>query len=80
MTVRPVQISMDQQLLERIDGDPETHEKGRSAFIRAAVESYLSAKEQREIEARLVHAYAGQADVMFGEVDELLDAQTWPRE
>ena len=80
MAARPIQISMDERLLERIDGDPETHEKGRSAFIRTAVERYLAAKERRQIEARLVQAYAGQADVMLGEVDELEGAQAWPSE
>jgi metal-responsive CopG/Arc/MetJ family transcriptional regulator len=78
MPVRSVQISMDEELLERIDGDPETREKGRSAFIRSAVEKYLAAKERREIEARLVQAYSGQADAMLEEVEDLLDGQTWP--
>jgi metal-responsive CopG/Arc/MetJ family transcriptional regulator len=44
MASRPVQISIDEELLERIDEDAEAREKGRSAFIRAAVEWYLSAK------------------------------------
>jgi metal-responsive CopG/Arc/MetJ family transcriptional regulator len=77
MAARPVQISMDQELLQRIDEDPETQEKGRSAFIRSAVESYFSAKERQEIEARLVQAYAGQADALLQEVEDLLEAQTW---
>lgn len=80
MVARPVQISIDEELLERIDEDPEVREKGRSAFIRAAVESYFSAKEQREIEARLVRAYSGQADALRAEVEDLLNAQTWPSE
>lgn len=80
MAARPVQISIDEELLERIDEDPEARENGRSAFIRAAVESYFSAKERREIEARLVRAYSGQADVLRAEVEDLLHAQTWPSE
>jgi metal-responsive CopG/Arc/MetJ family transcriptional regulator len=80
MSSRPVQISIDEELLARIDEDAEAREKGRSAFIRAAVEWYLSAKERREIEARLVRAYSGQADVMRAEVEDLLNAQTWPNE
>ncbi|HEV3075325.1 MAG TPA: ribbon-helix-helix protein, CopG family [Thermoanaerobaculia bacterium] len=71
---------MDEELLERIDDDPEARAKGRSAFIRAAVESYFSAKEQKEIEARLVRAYSGQADVLRAEVEDLLHVQTWPSE
>jgi metal-responsive CopG/Arc/MetJ family transcriptional regulator len=80
MAARPVQISMDEKLLQRIDEDPEAQEKGRSAFIRSAVECYFSAKERREIEARLVRAYSGQADLLLSEVEDLLDTQTWPTE
>ncbi|HVT15711.1 MAG TPA: ribbon-helix-helix protein, CopG family [Thermoanaerobaculia bacterium] len=69
---------MDEELLQRIDEDPEAREKGRSAFIRSAVESYFSAKERRETEARLVRAYSGQADLLFTEVEDFLEAQTWP--
>lgn len=80
MPARPVQVSIDEELLQRIDHDPETKEKGRSAFIRSAVESYLSAKEQREIEARLERAYSGHADRLLSEVQDLLDGQKWPSE
>lgn len=78
MPAKPVQISIDEGLLERIDADPEAREKGRSAFVRAAVRFYLSAKERREIEDRLVAAYEGEADAMADEVAELIGSQEWP--
>jgi metal-responsive CopG/Arc/MetJ family transcriptional regulator len=78
MPVTPVQISIDTELLRRIDADPEVREKGRSAFIRAAVRLYLAAKERRELEARLVSAYDGEADAMLAEVADLIGAQEWP--
>jgi metal-responsive CopG/Arc/MetJ family transcriptional regulator len=78
MGVKPVQISIDGELLERIDRDPEARAKGRSAFIRSAVELYLTAKERREVEERLTRAYAGQGDAMLDEVVELLGGQAWP--
>jgi metal-responsive CopG/Arc/MetJ family transcriptional regulator len=80
MTVRPVQISLDSDLLGRIDADPEVQEKGRSAFIRSAVQLYLEAKRRRDIEARLAHAYAGQASSLLEEVEELLSEQAWPND
>jgi metal-responsive CopG/Arc/MetJ family transcriptional regulator len=80
MPARPVQISVDEELLQRIDNDPEAQEKGRSAFIRSAVESYLSARRRQEIEARLERAYSGQADRLLLEVEDLLDGQRWPSE
>jgi metal-responsive CopG/Arc/MetJ family transcriptional regulator len=78
MSAKPVQISIDTDLLERIDADPEARDKGRSAFIRAAVRLYLAVKERRELEARIAHAYDGEADVMLEEIADLIGAQEWP--
>jgi metal-responsive CopG/Arc/MetJ family transcriptional regulator len=78
MAARPLQISIDTELLRRIDADPEAREKGRSAFIRSAVQLYFTIKERREIESRLARAYGGAADAALDEVRDLLDAQTWP--
>ena len=78
MAVRPVQISIDDELLERIDADPEAQEKGRSAFVRLAVRHYLGAKGRRDLEERLQRAYEGEADAMIDEIAELIGAQEWP--
>lgn len=78
MAAKPVQISMDTALLRRIDSDPEARAKGRSAFVRSAVELYLTAKERQEIESRLHQAYAGEADALLGEIEELMGEQAWP--
>jgi metal-responsive CopG/Arc/MetJ family transcriptional regulator len=80
MTARPVQISMDSDLLDQIDADSEVREKGRSAFIRSAVQLYLKAKERREIEARLVQAYAGEAGSLLEEIEALMGQQSWPND
>jgi metal-responsive CopG/Arc/MetJ family transcriptional regulator len=69
---------MDSDLLGQIDADPEVREKGRSAFIRSAVEAYLKDKERRQIEMRLTQAYSGEAGSLLEEVEELLDRQAWP--
>jgi metal-responsive CopG/Arc/MetJ family transcriptional regulator len=78
MAARPVQISLDSDLLGQIDADPEVQEKGRSAFIRSAVQLYLKAKERREIETELAQAYSGEAGSLLEEVEELLGRQSWP--
>lgn len=78
MPAKPVQVSIDLELLRRIDADPETRQKGRSAFIRSAVTSYLRAKQRREVDAAIGAAYAGAAGAMRAEVEDLLDAQAWP--
>ena len=78
MAARPVQISMDSDLLGQIDADPEAREKGRSAFIRSAVEWYLKAKERQQIEMQLTQAYSGEAGSLLEEVEDLLGVQSWP--
>jgi metal-responsive CopG/Arc/MetJ family transcriptional regulator len=78
MAAKPVQISIDTDLLRRIDADPEARAKGRSAFVRAALQVYLAAKKRRDVEDRIAHAYNGQADAMLNEVTELIRAQEWP--
>ena len=78
MTVRSVQISIDNELLGRIDSDPEARDKGRSAFIRSAVRLYLEAKQRREIEPRIADAYACEASALLEEIEALMDGQSWP--
>jgi metal-responsive CopG/Arc/MetJ family transcriptional regulator len=78
MASRPIQVSMETGLLERIDADPETRARGRSAFLRSAAELYLSAKDKRAIDEGIRRAYAGQAEVMADEIAELLPSQEWP--
>ena len=80
MSARPIQISLDSDLLGQIDSDPEALEKGRSAFIRSAVQLYLKAKERREIEVRLTQAYGREADDLLKEVDALMGRQSWPND
>ena len=80
MAARAVQISLDEDLLRRIDRDPEAKENGRSAFIRAATELYLRAKERRSVDDAIRSAYRGKADEILAEVEDLLGAQSWPDE
>ena len=78
MSAKPVQISLDRDLLERIDSDPEVREKGRSAFVRSAVQLYLQAKERHEVDAEIAKAYGGEADAMLAEIEDLIGGQAWP--
>ena len=80
MPARPVQISIDSDLLERIDRDPEVKKKGRSAFVRSAVLVYLEAKQRRDVDERIRAAYRGKADETLDEVSDLIRRQTWPRD
>ena len=78
MASRPVQISIDEELLRRLDADSDAQRQGRSAFVRTAVRYYLEAKQRREVEARLQRAYQGRADELLDEVADLITDQEWP--
>lgn len=82
MSSRPVQISIAEELLERIDADPETRKDGRSAFIRQATVHYLAAKQSAQIDQEIRKAYSGRggelAEKLAVELDGLLGAQEWP--
>jgi metal-responsive CopG/Arc/MetJ family transcriptional regulator len=80
MPVQPVQVSIDRDLLERIDADPETRRRGRSAFIRSAVRLYLKLKDRREIDLAIRRAYGSQSGEMLAEVEDLIEEQQWPEE
>jgi metal-responsive CopG/Arc/MetJ family transcriptional regulator len=78
MRSQAIQVSMDPELLKKIDRDPEVKKRGRSAFIRSAVELYLKAKRRREIDTEIARAYERSADDMLDDVAELVGAQKWP--
>ena len=78
MSAKAVQVSIDVELLRRVDAEPETRKRGRSAFVRSAIESYLRAKRRREMDEAISTAFAKDADAMLDEVEPLLDGQAWP--
>ena len=78
MPSQPVQVSIERALLKRIDMDPETKKRGRSAFIRSAVELYLKAKERRDIDHAIRRAYSGKGDALLDEIEDLIEVQEWP--
>jgi metal-responsive CopG/Arc/MetJ family transcriptional regulator len=80
MPAKPVQISIDAELLRRIDKDPEVRRRGRSAFIRSAVELYLKAKRRRATDREIERAYRGHANEMLDEIAERIVDQAWPGE
>lgn len=78
MSAKPVQISVDRELLARIDRDPKTKKEGRSAFIRDAVLLYLDAKRRRDIDQSIRSAFAGKHDELLADVEAMLEGQAWP--
>lgn len=71
---------MDADLLRRVDKDPEVRKRGRSAFVRSAIEMYLAVKRKRAVDRAITRAYEGQADAMLDEIADLIGEQAWPDE
>jgi predicted transcriptional regulator len=80
MATKPVQISLDVELLERVDADPETRERGRSAFVRTAIERYLAARARQRLDAQITAAYTDVRDDMHAEATPFIERQSWPDE
>ena len=80
MSAKPVQVSIDENLLQRIDRDPEARRSGRSAFLRHAAELYLRAKRRRSIDASIRQAYGGREAALQQEIEGLMEVQAWPDE
>ena len=78
MASKPVQVSLDDEILKAMDADPEARSQGRSAFVRAAVRHYLRAKKRCDVDLALQQAFAGQAEDMLAETDDLPELQLWP--
>ena len=78
MPAKPVQISLDLDLLNRIDSDPEVQKRGRSAFVREACEVYLKVRQRRAVDSAIDRVYSTGADDLLAEVEDLIEEQEWP--
>ena len=78
MVAKPVQISIDRELLDRIDRDPQTRKQGRSAFMRDAVELYLATKHRREVDRQIAAAYGDKSHELLADVEAWTGEQAWP--
>jgi len=75
--MKPVQITMDEGLLERLDADEEVKRDGRSVVIRRAIAEYLKARRKR----RTADSYRrGYAAGVSEELVEWVGEAAWPDE
>jgi len=58
--MKAIQITLDEQLLARLDADSEVRLHGRSAVLRRAAEEYLRSGRKRAIESQYAQAYGAQ--------------------
>ena len=77
--MRPIQITMDEKLLEALDADPEVRKDGRSAVIRRATFDYLSRSRRRAIAEQYERAY-GTGTALGSDFDGWEGEGQWPSE
>ena len=57
--MKAIQVTFDEDLLERLDRQPSVQERGRSAVLRQAAIEYLRRQEAATITARYQAGYSG---------------------
>lgn len=61
MGMKPIRVTFDDALLERLDRHPAVRERGRSAVLREATAEFLAREDAEEIDRRYVAGYGGAA-------------------
>lgn len=77
MCMKAIQVTFDDQLLDRLDRDEEVQRDGRSAVLRRAAEMYLRQRRQQSIADAYRRAYAAGVDA---ELSGWSDEGAWPAE
>lgn len=74
--MKAIQVSFDEQLLARLDDDPEVKKVGRSEVMRRAVAAYLRRRRSDAIRDAYTRAYGARTrdDDLAGWADE----GSWP--
>ena len=83
MDMKPIQVTFDDALLERLDRHPTVRKRGRSAVLREAAADYLTRKDAEEIDRRYRDGYRdGTAASDVPGIDEELNGWAaegaWP--
>jgi len=77
--MKAIQFTIDPALLRRVDADQEVKARGRSAFLRAAIEDRLRKKRTKEIRDAYRRGYRA-APVVPDEFRSDEGALAWPDE
>ena len=74
--MKAIQVTFDEDLLERFDELAEVRERGRSAVLREATANYLAEKAAEKMDRQYAEGYG-----RFPQTDEELDwgeSRVWP--
>jgi metal-responsive CopG/Arc/MetJ family transcriptional regulator len=64
--MKPIQILIDEPLLERLDADEEVKRLGRSEVLRRAADEYLRRRRSRRVTDAYRRAYANKEGLGTG--------------
>jgi len=76
--MKAIQITIEPELLAKIDNDNETKKKGRSAFLRHAAQYYLRQKRLESISRQYSTGYA-RGVTKDSDLTSWEDEQVWPK-
>lgn len=75
--MKAIQITIDEELLRRLDATPEARRDGRSAVLRRAAEEYLLRRQRASVRERYQAAYGG-GESLDDEFAGWGDEGVWP--
>ena len=74
--MKTVQMTLDEELILRVDDYVKSHKTTRSAFTRLALESELVRQKERELEIQQIEGYA-KFPVKKSEFSDWESEQVW---
>jgi len=77
MCMKAIQITLDENLLKRLDADEEVRRDGRSAVLRRAALEYLGRRRKRAIAEQYERAY-GRNPGLGDDFSAWPDEGVWP--
>ena len=80
IAMKPIQVTFDEALLERLDAHPAVRERGRSAVLREAAAAYLGSQGRRGHRHPLYRAGYRPADGLEAELEGWAEEGVWPED
>ena len=77
--MKAIQVSIDDELLRRLDADPDVQRDGRSAVLRRAVAAYLRERRDQRISDAYRRGY-GDSRGIGPEFDGWEEQGAWPED
>lgn len=75
--MKAIQVTLDEELLARLDADEEVRREGRSAVLRRAAREYLRRRRRRAVAEQYARSY-GANPTLGDEFRGWEDEGAWP--